>query len=70
MEIEHKNLAYANNDIYQVGNVFSRSGTPFLVVKIEHEPGNVSYGFVDLEKAKNGMEYRSMIPADIRPGIF
>ena len=24
----------------------------------------------DLEKAKNGMEYRSMIPADIKPGIF
>lgn len=52
MEIELKNVAYANNDIYQVGNVFSRSGTPFLVVKIEHEPVNVSYGFVDLEKAK------------------
>ena len=33
MEIEIKNIPYANNDVYQVGNVFSRSGTPILVAE-------------------------------------
>ena len=33
MEIERKNVAYANNSIYQVGNVISRFGSPFLVAR-------------------------------------
>lgn len=51
MEIEIKNIAYANNDIYQVGNVFSRSGTPILVAKDNHL-GGTGYCFVDLENGK------------------
>lgn len=52
MEIEHKNVAYANNSIYQVGNVFSRSGTPILVAKTRFFKGGAGYCFVDLEQAK------------------
>lgn len=49
MEIELKNVAYANNDVYQVGNVFSRSGTPILVAEDNHYGG---YCFIDLSDAK------------------
>ena len=49
MEIERKNVAYANNDVYQVGNVFSRSGTPILVAEDNQYGG---YCFIDLSDAK------------------
>ena len=51
MEIEIKNIAYANNDIYQVGNVFSRLGIPILVAKDNHL-GGTGYCFVDLGNGK------------------
>ena len=49
MEIERKNVAYENNDVYQVGNVISRSGTSILVAE------DIQYGgycFIDLSDAK------------------
>ena len=49
MEIERKNVTYANNGIYQVGNVFSRSGTPILVAE-DNQCGG--YCFIDLSDAK------------------
>ena len=49
MKIERKNVAYANNDVYQVGNVFSRSGTPILVAEDNHFGG---YCFIDLSDTK------------------
>ena len=49
MEIERKNVAYENNDVYQVGNVFSRSGTPILVAEDNQYGG---YCFIDLSDAK------------------
>lgn len=48
MEIERKNVAYANNSIYQVGNVFSRLGTPILVAKTSND----MYCFVDLSNGE------------------
>ena len=51
MEIERKNVAYANS-IYQVGNVFSRLGTPVLVAKHHCVDGVPGYCFVDLIDGK------------------
>lgn len=47
MEIEHKNVDYANDNIYQVGNVISRFNITFLVAKTRYveEKG---YCFVNL----------------------
>lgn len=52
MEIEHKNVDYANNNIYQVGNVFSRLGVPVLVGKNHCVDGVPGYCFVDLKDGK------------------
>jgi hypothetical protein len=52
MEIELKNVAYANNDVYQIGNVFSRLGTPILVAKTRFFEGGAGYCFVDLDDGK------------------
>ena len=52
MEIERKNVAYANNSIYQVGNVFSRLGTPILVATNHCVDGVPVYCFVDLRDGK------------------
>lgn len=51
MKIELKNVDYANNDIYQVGNVFSRLGTPILVAK-DNQSNGTGYYFIDLSNAK------------------
>ncbi len=48
MEIEHKNVAYANNGIYRVGNVISRIGMSFMVVKTRDD----MYCFVDLNNGE------------------
>lgn len=48
MEIELKNVAYAYNIIYQVGNVISRLGIPLLVAKTKHFDGETGYCFVSL----------------------
>lgn len=52
MEIERKNVAYANNSIYQVGNVISRFGSPFIVAEFKYSNREPGYCFVDLENGK------------------
>lgn len=52
MEIEYKNIDCASNDIYQVGNVFSRLGIPILVAETKHMDGETGYCFVDLGNGK------------------
>ncbi|MDE1525066.1 hypothetical protein [Ligilactobacillus salivarius] len=47
MEIEYKNKNYGK-DIYRVGNVISRLGTPILVAKTSDD----MYCFVDLSNGK------------------
>lgn len=46
-------------------NVLARTALDLL-----ERPELAQTAKVDLEKAKNGMEYRSMIPADVKPGSF
>lgn len=47
MEIERKNVDYANDNIYQVGNVISRFNITFLVAKTRYVEG-MGYCFVNL----------------------
>lgn len=51
MEIEYKNRKFKIKDIYQVGNVISRSGKIFLVAETAYF-GKTEYCFVNLENGK------------------
>lgn len=52
MEIEYKNVSYADKNIYQVGNIITRIGTPFMVAEFKYSNREPGYCFVDLENGK------------------
>ena len=55
----------AHRGMTAAANVLARTALDLL-----ERPELAQTAKADLEKAKNGMEYRSMIPTDIKPGIF
>lgn len=52
MEIEYKNVSYADKNVYQVGNIITRIGKPFIVAEFKYSNREPGYCFVDLEQAK------------------
>ena len=55
----------AHRGMTAAANVLARTALDLF-----EQPELAKAAKADLEKAKNGMEYRSMIPADVKPGIF
>ena len=48
MEIEYKNVGYADKNIYQVGNVIMHIGYPCLVTEMEFKDEQTKYFLVSL----------------------
>lgn len=52
MKIEYKNVSYTDKNIYQVGNIITRIGIPFIVAEFKYSNREPGYCFVDLENGK------------------